>query len=78
MGLDGFLGLLLGADEQHLPALGSGFANEVVRFLDLAQGALQVDDVDPVALREDVRAHLGVPSARLVSEMDTCFQQALH
>ena len=38
----------------------------------------QVDDVDAVALREDVRLHLGVPAASLVSEVDTGLKQLAH
>ena len=34
--------------------------------------------MDPVALREDVRAHLGVPAAGLVTEVDSGFQQLPH
>ena len=39
---------------------------------------LQVDDVDAAALREDEAAHLGVPAARLVAEMDSGLQQLSH
>jgi hypothetical protein len=31
--------------------------------------------VDPVALREDEAAHLGVPTAGLVSEVDTGLEE---
>src|SRR5262249_45410108 len=41
-------------------------------------GLLEVDDVDAVAGAEDVRLHLGVPTARLVPEVDTGLQQGLH
>ena len=40
-------------------------------------GLLQVDDVDPAALAEDEAAHLGVPAARLVAEVDAGLQQLL-
>src|SRR5205807_6963175 len=36
---------------------------------------LQVDDVDAVARREDVRAHLGVPPAGLVTEVNPGLEQ---
>jgi len=39
------------------------------------QRLLQVDDIDPVALSEDVFLHLGIPSARLMPEVNTCFEQ---
>jgi hypothetical protein len=41
------------------------------------EGFLEVDDVDAGALRENEPPHLGVPSPRLVPEMDTRFQQIL-
>jgi hypothetical protein len=34
--------------------------------------------VDFVAVTEDVRSHLGVPEAGLVTEMDTGFQHFAH
>ena len=41
-------------------------------------GLGEVDDVDPVALREDERAHLGIPAARLVAEVDAGLEQLPH
>src|SRR5690606_22748451 len=41
------------------------------------QRLLQVDNVNAVALREDVLPHLRVPTAGLVPEMDTRFEQVL-
>ena len=45
---------------------------------DETERLLQVDDVDAAALREDVAAHLGVPAARLVAEMDSGLQELAH
>ena len=75
---DGILSLLLGADEQDLAALSSGVAHEVVSLIQLLHGLLQVDDVDAVALGEDVLSHLGVPTTGLVTEVDTCFEKLFH
>ena len=75
---DGFLRLLLGADEEDQPALAHGVADDLVGVVDLPHGLLEVDDVDAVALREDERAHLGMPTAGPVAEMDTGFEQLLH
>ena len=75
---DGFLGLLLGAHEQQgLAALRQG-ADEVIGLLQLADGLLQVHDIDAVALRVDIGSHLGVPTAGLVTEVDARLQQGLH
>jgi len=40
----------------------------------LLDGLLEVDYVDAVAFREDKFAHLGVPSASLMPEMDPGFE----
>jgi hypothetical protein len=34
--------------------------------------------VDPVALGKDERAHLGIPTARLVAEVDSGLEQLPH
>jgi len=65
---------LLAAD----PAVTDRLAHEPVGGVDPLQGLLQVDDVDAVALPEDEAAHLGVPAAGLVAEVDAGLQQLLH
>src|SRR5690606_27462375 len=69
--------LLLGADEEDALATGDHLPRHLLRELDLPLRLAQVDDVDAVALREDELAHLRVPAARLVSEMDASFQEVL-
>ena len=44
-----------------------------IRFNNLFNGFLKVDDVDTVSFCEDVLCHFGVPSSCLVSEVNTCF-----
>jgi hypothetical protein len=39
---------------------------------------LEIDDVNPVALTEDVFLHLGIPAAGLVAEVHSGLQQLLH
>ena len=63
---DGFLGLLLGADEEDRAAVGHGLLDEFEGVVDVAQRLLQVDDVDAVALGEDEALHLRVPTTGLV------------
>ena len=41
-------------------------------------GLLEIDDVDAVALAEDVRRHLRVPAAGGVAEMNASFQELAH
>ncbi len=41
-------------------------------------GLGEIDDVDPVALGEDERAHLGIPAAGLMAEVDSGLEQLPH
>ena len=75
---DGLLRLLLGADEHDRAAVRDGLAHELVGAVDVGQRLLQVDDVDAVALGEDVALHLRVPAAGLVPEVHAGLQQLLH
>ena len=76
--LDGVLRLLLRADKQDVLAVGGKITDEVVGLFDLLDGLLQIDDIDAVALRVDVRSHLGVPASGLMTKVDACFEQTLH
>ncbi len=80
LGVDGDrpLGLLLGTDEEDGAAPGHEVADVPVGLLDAPHRLAQVDQVDPVALPEDEPAHLGVPPAGLVPEVDARAQQLLH
>ena len=78
LGDDRLLGLLLGPDEQDLVAAGDGLADGLEGDVQALDGLGEIDDVDPVALREDERAHLGVPAAGLVAEVDSGFEQLPH
>jgi hypothetical protein len=75
--LDRVPGLLLGADEQHGAAAAGELPGELLRIAQEPLGLLQVDDVYAAALAEDEAAHLGVPAARLVAEVDPGLQQLL-
>ena len=75
---DGLLSLLLGADEQDVAALSCNFLHVVVSLVQLLHGLLQIDDIDAVALGEDVLCHLGVPAAGLMTEMHAGFEKLFH
>src|SRR5207244_11887151 len=75
---DGLLRLLLRPDEEDLPAVAGEVAHERVRLLNTGECLLQIDDVDAVSLHKDEAAHLGVPASRLMSEVDSGFQELLH
>ena len=64
----------LGADDQDRLALGGPLAHLFGGLIQHALGDFEIDDVDFVALAEDVRRHAGVPVPGLMSEMDTGFQ----
>jgi hypothetical protein len=68
-------GLLLGADEEDGAAAGRQLAGEFPRVLQQRLGLQQVDDVDPVHLAEDEAAHVRVPAAGLVAEVDSGLEQ---
>ena len=70
--------LALGADHQDRAAARGQLADELHRLFEERLRLLEVDDVDLVAMAVDVRRHLGVPEARLVSEMDAGFQHFTH
>ena len=75
---DGLLSLLLGANKQDLAAVSSNIADKVVSLIEFLYGLLQVNDVDAVALGEDVLCHLGVPAAGLMTEMHAGFEKLFH
>src|SRR5262245_42343189 len=72
------LGLLLGPDEENRPTVGHGLLDEVVSPVDEGQRLLEVDDVDAVALGENVALHLRVPPAGLVPEVDAALEELAH
>ena len=76
--LEDFTSLTLGADKQDVALVRSQFAHELHRILIHRQGFFQVDDVNLVAVAENIRRHLGVPVTGLVSEMDARFQHLTH
>src|SRR6478672_3009490 len=75
---DGFLSLLLRADEHDAAAMGDSLLDELVRLVDVGQRLLQVDDVDAVAVGEDEPLHLGIPAPGLMPEVGAAVQQLFH
>jgi hypothetical protein len=67
---DDVLDLTLRAHEEDLRTLGSHAHEEVAGPQQTLDGLAQVDDVDEVALAVDERAHLGVPVAGLMAEVN--------
>ena len=75
---DGVLRLPLGSDEKNDLASGGQVSDPLAGFLEHLQGLLQIDDVNAVALAEDVFLHAWVPALRLMPEVDSRFEQLLH
>ena len=75
---DGVLRLALGADEEDELAGGGQVGDELGRLFEHLERLLQVDDVNAVALAEDVFLHLGVPALGLMPEVNASFEQFLH
>ena len=75
---DGFAGGALGPDHQDGAAVGGELLGELHRVLEHRQRFFQVDDVNTVAVAEDVWSHLGIPEAGLVTEVDAGFQHFTH
>ena len=70
--------LVLGADEQHASTAGDDVAHRLQRRVKHRHGLLQIDDVNAVAITENIGPHLGVPAALTVPEMNAGFQQLTH
>src|SRR6185436_17355355 len=69
--------LLLGADEQDRAAAMGDLGRERLRLVEQRLRLQKVDQVDAAALAMDEAAHLRVPAARLMAEVDSGFQQLL-
>ncbi len=71
---DGFLRLALGPHKQNRAALRGDFHHEARGFAEHLQSLLQIDNVNAIALPEDIFLHFRVPTARLVAEVNAGLQ----
>src|SRR5215212_2258939 len=71
----GELGLLFRSNEQYLSPSLCHCAHELLGAFEKGDRLVKVDDVDAAAFSEYIPLHLGVPPARLVTEVDTCLQE---
>src|SRR5205807_1273886 len=69
--------LALGADEQNVVTAENDVTGELLGQIQLPQGFLKIYDVNPVPLREDEAAHLGIPTPSLVSEVDAGLEELI-
>jgi hypothetical protein len=72
---DSFLSLLLGSYEEDGSTVSDGLFDEVVRIVDVNQRLLQVDDVNARTLGKHKTLDFRVPTASLVSEVNTAVEQ---
>ena len=75
---DDGLGRTLRAHEENRASVGRHAAQEVDRLFVEGQRLLEVDDMDLVALSEDVRRHPRVPETGLVTEVHSGLQHLAH
>ena len=75
--LDELGSLLLGRDEKNLLASENRIAQELGGVVEHLDGLRQVDDVDSVALVENVAPHLGVPALGLMAEVKSGVKHVL-
>src|SRR6185369_1710528 len=77
---NGVLRLSLGADEENCLAfvLSDEIRDERDRLAEHSLSLLQIDDVNAVALAEDIFLHLRVPAPYLVAKVNTGLQQLFH
>ena len=73
-GLQGLLGLFLGADEENVLPFRGNLLDEPEGFLETAESNLEINDINAVTLPENILLHLGVPALGLMPEMDSGFE----
>ncbi len=69
------LGLFLRANKQHCPTAGNNLLEKATGHLELGQGLVQVENMNPIALGKNVALHFGVPTLGLVTKMNPGFEQ---
>src|SRR6187200_619765 len=72
------LRLALRADEEDLAPALDGLGDKVESTREQRHGLRQIDDVNAVAVAENVRLHPRVPAMGLVAEVRSGFEQLLH
>jgi hypothetical protein len=75
---DGVLRLAFGADKKHDLPLRRQVLHKLGRLFEHLQRFLQIDNVNSVALAEDVFLHPRIPALGLVPEVNSRFEQLLH
>src|SRR5690606_14799214 len=75
---DGLLRLLFGPYQQQGAVVLRQLFDVLVGLFDLSYGFLEINDVNAIALRKDIRSHFWIPAAGLMSEVHSRLQELLH
>ena len=70
-------GLFFCGDEENLLALFCYLFESFGSFFELGGSLVKIENVDTIALHEDVGSHSGVPFALEVAEVATCFKELI-
>ena len=73
-----FLRLFLCPDEQHGFAFLGNATDKIISIFHFPDSFLQVNDIDAVSLRKDIRSHFGIPSSGLMTEMNPRLEKLFH
>ena len=76
--LQAFPSLLLGGNEKNAFPGRDSSCNQIGGILQKSSGLFEINDMNTVSSHEDVIPHLRVPSAFLVTEVNSGFQHFLH
>ena len=75
---NGIHSLLLCAYEEDFAAVFGNLTNERIRFFELSDCLLKIDDINTVSFGKNILAHLRVPSSCLMAEVNTGFKKLFH
>ena len=78
LGADGIAGRSLGAYKKDTAAIGNDGLDERISVPSHGQALLKIDDVDFVSLAEDIRCHLRVPIAGLMTKVHASLKHLAH
>ena len=78
LGADGIAGRSLRAHKKDTAAIGNHRLNERISVPSHGQALFKIDDVDFVSLAEDVRCHLRVPIAGLMTKVHASLKHLAH
>jgi hypothetical protein len=76
--LNGLLSLFLSPHKENCLACRGNFAHRFVGVFDRLNGFLQINNVNPISLRENELFHSRIPAFYLMPKMHARLQQALH